>query len=113
MRRNQFRGVSGVEGDVPAAFAYRSLFKMTAQREIITRLVAQLQQAGSSYVHDNPSMKGYLLHTISVLQREIEGPTAYLFRTRLSVQHTMLHIASRNVRYACVANRFEVRSSLS
>lgn len=64
---------------------------MTAQGEVIARLLAQVQQAGTLYLHGSPSAKSYLLDTIKVLQQEIEGPAEYLSRTRLSVPYHTNH----------------------
>ena len=58
---------------------------MTAQGEVITRLLAQAQEAGTLYLHGSPSAKGSLLDTISVLQQKIESPAEYLSRTRFLV----------------------------
>lgn len=60
---------------------------MTAQREVIARLLSEVQEAGTSYLHGDQSTKISLLQKISVLQREIEGPAAYVSRMRLSVSY--------------------------
>lgn len=59
---------------------------MAAQRADITRLLAQVQQAGASNFQDDPSAKAELLRTLDVLKREIEGPAAYLSRVRQAVR---------------------------
>ena len=60
---------------------------MTAQGDVIPKLLAQVQQAGTLYLHGSPSAKGHLLDTIKVLHHEVEGPAEYLSRTRLSVPY--------------------------
>ncbi len=74
-------------GCASIAFVYRQFFNMTAQGDVIARLLAQVQQAGTLYPHGSPSAKGYLLDTIKVLQQEIEGPAEYLSRIRPSIPY--------------------------
>ena len=59
---------------------------MAAQRANITKLMARLQQAGTSNFQDDPPTEGDFLHTLDVLKREIEGPAAYLSRVRQAVR---------------------------
>ena len=60
---------------------------MTAREEVITRLLAQVQEAGTLYLHGSPSAKGSLLRTIKALQQEIETPAEYLLKARFSVPY--------------------------
>ena len=69
------------------AFVCRKAINMAAQREVIARLLAQVQEAGTLYLDGSPSGKGSLLDTIKVLQQEIESPAEYLSRTRISVSY--------------------------
>ena len=64
---------------------------MAARGEVIARLLAQVQEAGTSYIDGSPLAKGSLLDTIKTLQQEIEGPAEYLSRTRISVPYHNNH----------------------
>ena len=64
---------------------YTRLVKMPAQGVDVTELLARIQQIGSSNFQDDHLAKGKLLNALSVLQREIEGPAAYLSRVRQAV----------------------------
>ena len=64
---------------------------MTARGEVIARLLAQVQEAGTLYLHGSPSAKASLLDTIKGLQQEIESPAEYLSRTRFSVPYYTNH----------------------
>lgn len=60
---------------------------MTAREEVIARLLAQVQEAGTLYLHGSPSAKSSLLDTIKALQQEIETPAEYLLKARFSVPY--------------------------
>ena len=60
---------------------------MTAREEAIARLLAQVQEAGTLYLHGSPSAKGPLLDSIKALQQEIESPAEYLLKARFSVPY--------------------------
>ena len=64
---------------------------MTARVEIIAGLLAQVHEAGTSYLDGSPSAKVSLLDTIKALQREIENPAEYLSRTRFLVLYHTSH----------------------
>ena len=81
-------------------YLLRILGTMAVQREDIATLLARVQQAGASNFQDDPSVKGELLQTLNVLQREIEGPAAYLSRVRQAV----CRCKSEKPMYECAAN---------
>lgn len=73
------------------AFVCRKSTNMAAQGEVIARLLAQVQEAGTLYLEGSPSAKGSLLDSIKVLQQKIESPAEYLSRTRISVPYHTNH----------------------
>ena len=74
---------------------------MTARGEVIARSLAQVQEAGTLYLHGNPSAKSSLLDAIKVLQQEIESPAEYLSKARFSVPYHDNHL---DTIYICAAN---------
>ena len=51
----------------------------------IEQLLEQISEAGQQTLNDNPSSGTNLISTLALAQREIEGPGAYLTRTRFAV----------------------------